>query len=255
MRKAIIDFYPVRTVFSTILLSLIFTLSLNSQCDPGVISGNVFIDIDNNGVNNNNEFGKSGVLIKAFNANGLQIGQTQSASNGEYEIPGLFDGQDYLIRFEIPDGHFQGMPGANNKTNVQFVKSPACDADFGILDSNSNCGINSPIAVTCFVNSNGTNEDAQETIVGLTHNFDGSSEVTVYANKGETGSVWGMAYNDTRRHIYSASFVKQNADLTVHGHDAIFRNRYFFRLTCYSYFHNIKCARTRCRYIRCVRRE
>ena len=64
---------------------------------------------------------------------------------------------------------------------------------------------------------------SQETILGIQHNFNGSSPVTVYATQRETGSIWGLTYDSSNDLAYSAAFVKQNTSLGIGGHDAIYQ--------------------------------
>ncbi|NNL93387.1 MAG: DUF11 domain-containing protein, partial [Saprospiraceae bacterium] len=222
MRKSVI----VLRRFSTLLLIVSACLAtipmLISQCAPGIIEGTVFLDKDLSGVKDATENGESGVFIRIYDKNGILISQSISSSNGKYSIPGLIDGQNYRVQFEIPSTYYLSSTDPDIGSDVQFVTSPACNVDLGILDNNSNCSGSSEIILTCFANTLAPNYDGQETLIGLVHDFDGSSAVKVYATQNETGPIWGLGFNDNNQMIYSSAFVKQHTQLTPHGHDAIF---------------------------------
>ena len=92
----------------------------------------------------------------------------------------------------------------------------------GVNDTKLDCESSSELFLSCFVNGLGSNSPDQATLIGLTHNFDATSAVNVYATQAETGSVYGIAYKSTTKEIFSSAYVKQHASLTSHGHDAIF---------------------------------
>ena len=222
MRKSINVMTSIETYVLSALLFLLINVAAYGQCDPQTLSGHVFIDTNYDGIIDSDEYGKSGIFIKVYNTNGQLIGQSVTDADGDFEVTGTTDDQKYLVRFDIPEFHFLSRHGLDNSTDVQFVQSPACDITMGLLDSNSSCNEKSEILISCFVNNRGDNFGTQPTIVGTSFDFTETSAVNVYATKAETGSVWGMAYNDHQRVLYSSAFVKQHADLTAHGHDAIF---------------------------------
>jgi uncharacterized repeat protein (TIGR01451 family) len=185
----------------------------------------VYIDTNFNGVREAEEGAEAGVFVRLYNAAGNLIGQTSTDVDGHFMFPALNDGQNYLLEYDLPDDRRVSAIGVNNGTEVQKVTIPYCSADLALTSGQSTCGNSSEIILSCFANDIVGNNDAQETIVGLTHDFNAASPVSVYATKGETGSVWGMAFNSRSATIYSAAFVKQHASLTEHGHDAIFATR------------------------------
>ena len=208
-------------------LCIITTTSLaaiqigNSQCNPGTLSGSVFHDTNNNGTAEATEIGVANVLVVAT----AQSGATQQVatdSNGTYEFTGLSDSQ-YRVEFIAPAGYNSSWIGTNNNSNIQFITMPDCTVSYGVIQGNSVCGSNPEIMLTCFVEGRVGDNSAIETIVGLEHDFNNASNVTVYATKAETGSVWGITWRNTAQEIFSSAFVKQYAGLTIHGHDAIFR--------------------------------
>jgi len=222
MRKSVTVFHPLSTIVCIVLACLINIPLLTSQCSSGVVEGTVFLDKDLSGTMSASEIGASGVYVRLYSTSGELISQTITSSNGSYTVPSLNDGDEYMVAFEIPNSYYLSTTNPDVGSDVQFVTIPNCNVNLGVLDNNSNCTGDSEIILTCFANSLASGFDDQETVIGLTHNFDGSSNVRVYANHGETGPVWGLGFNDNNQMIYSSAFVKQHTKLTEHGHDAIF---------------------------------
>ena len=222
MRKSVTVFHPLSTIICIVLACLINIPLLTSQCSSGIIEGTVYMDKDLSGTQSTTEVGESGVYVRLYNTSGELISQTISSDDGSYIVPSLYDGEKYMVVFEIPNSYYLSTSNPDVGSDVQFVTSPNCDVNLGLLDTNSNCTEDSEILLTCFANSLAPDYEDLETIVGLTHNFDGSSIVRSYAKHEDTGPVWGLGYNDNNQMIYSSAFVKQHSKLTEHGHDAIF---------------------------------
>ena len=222
MRKSLFVFHRLSTILFIVLACLVNIPLLTSQCTTGVIEGTVYLDEDLSGTKSASETGESGVFVRVYSTAGTLISQSISSADGSYSIPGLNDGQEYRVAFEIPDNYFLSTTNPDVESDVQFVQVPNCNVNLGVLDNNSNCSGASEIILTCFANSRSAGYDEQETLIGLTHDFDGSSDVRVYAKHKDTGPVWGLGFNDNNQMIYSAAFIKQHTHLTAHGHDAIF---------------------------------
>lgn len=213
----------VQLVGAILILVLGFISSdLNSQCNPGTIEGQVFLDADFNGTKDNTEEGLSGIIVRAYNTAGISMAQAISANNGSYTLQGLNDGDEYRVLFTIPENMYVSAIGPDNQSEVQFVTVPNCKSNLGINDTKSDCTSDSELFLTCFVNGLGANSPQQETVIGLTHDFNATSDVNVYARQEETGAVYGLSYKSTTKEIFSAAYIKQHASLTTHGHDAIF---------------------------------
>jgi len=174
------------------------------------------------GERDNLERGYPGVRVRAYNANGVAVGQTLSSNNGDYTITGLNNGETYQITFGLTGDSFLSSSGSMNG-DVHRVTVPLCDADLALVQSHTTCTADTEVFLTCFVNGLNGNNPGQETIVGLTYSFNGGSAVKSYANQSETGSIWGLEYSSSREAIYTASFVKQHSALTGAGHDVIYK--------------------------------
>ncbi len=213
----------VLQTISALFIALIFNSNFAySQCLSGTLEGSVYIDKNFDGVNNSDEIGSQGIYVRVYDTDGLLIGQSVSGSNGHFNVQGLNDGDEYRVEYDIGSNNYVSSIGINNKTEVQFVTIPYCNSELAIIDSQTDCNTGSEIFLTCFVNGLGSNPPTQETVIGLNHNFNASSGVTAYANQSETGSVWAIAFKNSTEEIFTASYIKQHAALTAHGHDAIF---------------------------------
>ncbi|NNC68858.1 MAG: hypothetical protein HKN09_12205, partial [Saprospiraceae bacterium] len=215
--------FVLKAISATLVCALIFVSNTaNSQCLSGTIEGNVYVDANFDGTYDVSETGKAGVFVRIYNSQGSLVNQTITEGDGYYSMQGLEDGEQYRLQYQLPNNNYVSAVGPDNYTDVQFVTVPYCDAALGVIEETSNCTPNTEVFLTCFVNGLGTNAPSQETVIGLTHNFDASSTVKAYANQSETGAVWGIAYKNTTQEIFTSAYIKQHASLTTGGHDAIY---------------------------------
>lgn len=222
MRKLQLNSFRELTVLLLIATaSLTSNSKLTAQCDSGTIGGSVFEDIAADGIINGSDQGVANVIVELHGPSGL-VANTQTNTDGRFLFNGLNDGDTYRLEFVKPLGFNQSWLGTDNGSDVQFVNVPNCDASYGLTSSDGGCTSESTMYLTCFVNGGEGQNESSETIVGLKYGFNQSSSVAAVANKGETGSIWGLAYKASTNQLFSAAFIKQYAQLTEHGHDAIF---------------------------------
>ncbi len=211
---------------SCVLALLVMSLNiLSAQCNAssGTIAGNVYQESSINGLFDSSENGIGGVLVLCYDDANALAGQATSNTNGSYQISGLNDGISYRLEFQSIGNTLDAYQISNSGSSIQFAASPSCDINYGILEASGDCGQNPEIVLTCFVQDDYGVNGQVATIIGLDHNFTNTSSVKKYADKSETGSVWGLDYSLTKNLIYSASFVKQYSALTPHGLGAIFQ--------------------------------
>lgn len=189
----------------------------------GTIDGVVFSDVNNNGLINPSEVGLVDVLVQAYNQNGVLVGNTNSGSDGSFSFVNLTDGDMIRLVFYPGSNHSSGLMGADNGSSVQFVQVPACNVSFGLVSDENFCNEKTEIVTTCFVQGTTDTNQGEATIVGIEYGFNSTSPPRKLASHGETGSIWGLAWKNSTKEIFSAAFVKQHAGLTSFGHDAIFR--------------------------------
>jgi len=202
---------------TTLFILFVATISQSAwgQCTPedNSINGTVFEDKLNDGIFKDADVGLSNVLVKAYNADGNEVGSSVSDINGTYSIENLPNGNSYRLIFESSSSFFSSILGEDNRSSVQFVESPACEINYGLTRSNSACGVNPDLVLTCFVQGAVDENPAVETIISVEHGFTPTSSVSKIASKSETGSIWGIVHDPISEALYSASFVKQYAGL------------------------------------------
>lgn len=205
-------------------------ISLPAACPPTACGGNnlggkVFNDFNADGVLNAGETsGVSGITVKAYDRTGALLGTATTDIFGIYSITSL-QASSYPVRVEftnLPTYAGQGTQnGSNGRTTVQFVNSPNCEVDLGVLYPNDYCQANPQIIVPCYLNgdSNDPGSINEPAIVGLPYDFSGK---TTIAKISEVGSVWAIAYNRNTNVIFSAAFLRRYSGLKA-GLGAIFK--------------------------------
>ncbi len=214
--------YALKSAFFTLSRTTLFFLfvaalsqSAWGQCTPqnNSISGNIFEDKLNDGIFQDADVGLSNVLVTAYDVDGNSAGSSVSDVNGIYSIGNLPNGNSYRLIFETSSTFYPAVLGEDNNSSVQFVESPACEINYGLTRNNSSCGDNPDLVLTCFVQGDVDENPSVETIIGVEHNFTGTSQISKIAMQSETGSIWGIVHDSRTDALYSASFVKQYAGL------------------------------------------
>ena len=228
LTQAIACAKPFMVLACSILISLFTSIGAIAQCDPadGSVEGTVFMDSQSDGTFSTEESGIANIMVMAYNTEGISLGFAMSDANGDYVIPNLTDGEKVSLIFSYANTLSPSVIGPDNGSNVQFTNVPSCNNNVGLVDLANSCGTNPEILLTCFSQGtyDGTNSNL-ETILGIEHNFTNSSAPTVYARAVETGSVWGIAWKNTTKDIFSSSFVKQYSGLRD-GPGAVYKTSY-----------------------------
>ena len=208
---------------SLALFLCLFPILGHSQCADGNLEGRVFLDNNVNGSYDTSESGISGILVTLYDANGVSVTTDFTNSLGEYEFTGLSNNDSYRVEVSYLQGYSSSHMGADHLSDTRYATVPSCDLTFGLTNASKGCSTNPEILVTCFVRGDISEFVNNSTIVGLDYQFNPASPVTSYAKKYETGSIWGLAYDESNATVYSSAFVKQYAALSPFGHDAIFK--------------------------------
>lgn len=217
--KFVLIFFFNFILMKAINIFLITSCLLLGLMVQGQISGTVFRDFNGNGSRQTgasfNEEGVAGVIVKAYNSTGAEIGSTTSSNNGSYSFSGL----SFPVRLEfIPTlvDDYSSPFGSSNKSNVQFYDVGTTDANFGINYPEHYCHTASPnIVTTCFVNGRPSTGTPQTDVL-VQHPFFASGNMTsntYLGDAGELGSIWGIAYNRDNGDIYTSSLVKRHTGM------------------------------------------
>ncbi len=205
----------------TQLFILILTISspfhfttANAQCGTNNnIGGTIFLDANSNGIGDEEaETGIKGVSIAAYDNDGNIVNQTTSDKDGKYVLL-VPNGEKVRVEFtNLPFGYYPSFEGNDNATSVQFVQSPTCTADFGVVNESTYCEDNPKIALPCFVSGDpllGGDIVNRDAFVAL--NYDGSGSVAHLAVASEVGATWGMTYDRRSESAFISSFIKRHS--------------------------------------------
>lgn len=203
------------------------------------ISGRAWNDINLNGQIDENETGLGGVSVLAQDDRGQSI-ETITAEDGSWSL-GTFAGQKVLIQYRLPtDGPLAGyqasQAGWNTVQSINLAEQTA-EINAGFYDPAGFCLANPELAVSRF-----TAGDAQATdgIDGNRPRDFASLFIFSYNNSGglgiddeyvapvslqksgQTGAIWGLAWDDTNKKLYQSSFVKRHAGFGPLGMGGIY---------------------------------
>ena len=205
-------------------LAIYSPLQLNAQCvaSKGTVEGFVFRDTDNNGSRGVSEIGMPDVMVLAHDATGAQVASTTTNLSGNFSFTGLTDGTMLRLTYSYPSEFSSSLMGQSNGTSIQFVQVPACGNGLGLVQATDMCNVRTEIITTCFVQGTVAERTQEPTIVGIEYGFNSTTSARKFAMHGETGSIWGLAWKNSTKEIFSSAFIKQNTGLK-YGHDAIMR--------------------------------
>ncbi|MCC6814786.1 MAG: gliding motility-associated C-terminal domain-containing protein [Saprospiraceae bacterium] len=211
---------------------------LPQACDPPVcnglnsIGGKVFIDYNNNGIQEQSENGLANVPIKIYDDNKNLIASTRSLVNGIWSAQNLVSGTKVRIEFTPGSDLYDSNIGMDNRTRTQRSTIGNCNVNLGIFalenlieenpwiitavmskgqptDPSSNAVLNPAIVANTFNTSSGGPR------LGPNGNYN-------IASAAEVGSIWGLAYQKETKNVFSSAFLKRNSVLGPGGLGAIY---------------------------------
>ena len=230
-------FYPI------LFLSILFTsfASISSV----QVSGTVFRDFNGNSTKDNsatfNENFIAGVIVKAFDANNVQMGPTKTTdASGVYsfsaaEIPA---GTPVRIEFSgLEGGDYSTFSSNANGTNVQFANAPNTTTNYAINAPDDFWdNVNNPDPSLMVINlhrglSNGAYQN-RNTMLRINNSSSGpnvptnSSQVTIDTGQtiagrrtalhSQTGSIFGLAYQRSAQRYFATAELRRNSGFGCH---------------------------------------
>jgi len=207
------------------LCSMLLT-SVFIQAD---ISGTVYKDIPLNGtipnkygLKDSNEKGLSGITITAYDSDNNVVATTNSDSNGTWSL-----NTNGKVRVE-----FTNIPSylkeSKGQSSVQFVDDNTENINLALYTpSEYATEINNNIAMTLQPNAIAVNGASlkimdKDTIPNGESNSDIETTDTPIE---ETGSVWGLAYNNTDNTFYTTAVVRRHVAVGEKGTGAIYQRK------------------------------
>ncbi|WP_338874741.1 SdrD B-like domain-containing protein [Spirosoma sp. SC4-14] len=229
-----------------LLAVIVFSMCVSAA--QAQIQGTIFRDFDLNGIRSDTlpiEVGIAGVLVRAFVETSKTpiITLTDNAGAFSFSDVDIPAGKQVRIEFEnLPSGYYNGPYGANSRTSVQFVRTPASRVNLGINYPSDYCqptGVR--LAVPCYINGNSqTTTDANgnpvpadkqsglgDALVGLAYEANGMAGASNFApdhlaTAGQVGAIWALAYQRRTKKLFSAAVVKRHMSFGPLGTGGIY---------------------------------
>ena len=224
---------PARRKLRAGLLAATLPAALLAGAGTGAaaVSGNVFQDFNANGVrdaggvNAAADVPVAGVTVRAFTAQGRQIGPVTTDAQGNWSLA-VPRGKVVRVEFSaLPDGLAPSAVGAGAGPAVQFVKEPATDVNFAVNRPGEYCQDNPDLATNCYVYGkqfgDGRHAD-EDAIVSLAYGANGNDKPTSLATARDVGTTWGLAWDPVRSRLYSAAYAKRHTGFGAQGTGAIY---------------------------------
>ncbi|HPI55217.1 MAG TPA: SdrD B-like domain-containing protein, partial [Chitinophagaceae bacterium] len=207
-----------------IFLTILFCLGAGLSHAQS-ISGKVFNDANNNGVQDGAEVGYPFVVVNAYAPGSTTPTVTTattgspSANAGEFALAGLSAGVQYRIEFVTPTGYHDGAFSAlQGHSSVQFATTGATGVNYGIRYANE-CTISSNPRLIGSQSLNPVNNPSangvlkswsySDRVLELQSNFQSAGpfppdDLTYTAG---TGTPTGVSFDSKNKHIYFSSWA------------------------------------------------
>jgi SdrD B-like domain len=138
------SFTPTTSVAATpIPLNIAASNCIQTPCIAGAVGGTVWIDSNNNGIQEPNETppflgagGVGSVTVKAYNSANALVATTTTDYLGQYVFAGLVPTVAAPIRIEftnIPANYLLAEAGADNQGAIQFINTTTCTANMAVF--------------------------------------------------------------------------------------------------------------------------
>jgi hypothetical protein len=201
---------------------------ISSAIVYGAVGGKVYLELPATGSNTNtygvkdtNEPGIAGVKVVVTDSSGASEEVTTGA-DGSWSST-----LSAPVRVEFKDwpAYLDSAPyGGGSATSVQFVGSDSSDINFGLHDVNDYTGSATPDYVTNIaLNGSNIGLDVMDVVVnhyadnGLNSDFTNKAgdqgkgpNPRVDAKGEDVGSVWGEAYNSSKKNLYISSVLQRH---------------------------------------------
>ncbi|RYF77843.1 MAG: hypothetical protein EOO39_02970 [Cytophagaceae bacterium] len=210
------------------------TLTAPAPCLPlacAGLGGTVFKDFNADGVHQPGEStGLPDIVVKATTNDGATLLATTD-STGKYTLAVAPAAYPVRVEFSnVPTYAGNGtLNGADGRTTVQFVASPDCTVDLGVLNAQEHCQTDPLVMVPCFVNGDplpaGSTSGSLDALVAFPYSLRGNktmSRMTPLANAGQVGSLWGTAYDKFTKRLYSSAVMRRHVGLGPAGLGGIY---------------------------------
>ena len=228
----------VAAVVGTAVLAsgLVVTTTVPVSAATGTITGGVFIDRNVNGTYDATGSGQTagdsafpGVVVRAFDSTGAEVGSTTVASDGTYSLSvASSESSDVRVEFTVPEGYqptIVASPTTANSsgTTVQFVSLGARNVNLGLQVPGNYCNNNVAIAAVCLRRGATSYFPAGGVVKATT--FTSPTPSTNVSTKAQVGSTWGLGYQRTTGLIWNSAMIRSHSGLGPQGIGGLYVSR------------------------------
>jgi trimeric autotransporter adhesin len=228
----------MKTKLYSIRLIPFLVLSFISTYSYSQITGSVFRDINNDGVQqsvNPEEPGEYGVTVKAYNAANILIGTTTTNNNGDYAFSAGIAPAGLAVRVEfmVKAGDQPSKRIAANKSNVQFVLAgpSAVEVNFAVANKKWFADNSNPyVATTAYTNGDANSSGAQsagdnDNLYVFPYDLSSDGGHTRRAQNKYLGSIFGLGWQRESRTLLMAAYLKRHSGFGPNGIGAIYESQ------------------------------
>jgi hypothetical protein len=198
----------------------------------GTVQGTVYLDANGNGQKNGAsapfgaDEGIAGVAVRAYDSTGTLVGSATTATDGTYTINVTGAATTSVrVEFDTPSGFYPSPsdPGAvpytqaTNSTRpgpIQFTTVPRQFIDYPL--TNGEIGLSTDRIAAAHLREGATTVKAADDSIWLTPT-NLASVIPNIANWGETGALWGLAWNRTNQRLWSSAVIRRSSGLGPKG--------------------------------------
>ncbi len=184
---------------------------------PNTISGNVYKELDSDGVIDPIENGVQNVTVTAYDTTGAiaGVGSVMTDANGDYAITGLTDTETYRIEFtNVPNSYVPAITGTDSSSSVTFATSPVEDINYAVWAPAQFCQADPDLVTNLFLPLNQTTGSA---LISFPYSSSGTSAFGGEANYNQIGSTWGLAYQSESDVLFASAYLKRHVEFGPGG--------------------------------------
>lgn len=201
----------------------------------GIITGRAFVDYNGNGAIDTTEYGVTGIVVTAYDEDGLNVGSATTGFTGVYSVNATGSGP-YRVEFsQIPTHLHPGYQGASGGSSIRFLNAAsASNFNLPLIDPlRFNTQANPDTVTTQF--AFGPFDGSFSARSALTrvpyaasgHHFSGTTPTAAFQAKavaefGQIGATYGIAHQSTHDRLYVGAYHKRFSGFGPQGPDAIY---------------------------------
>lgn len=226
---------PILAVLGLFAVCLMMSSSVYAQT---TVSGRAWHDSNINGQIDEGESGLAGIRVEIEDLDGNVV-ETMTAEDGSWSL-GPINGQKGRLLYDTSTNPelVDFVPSIAGWQTVQILDFLNLDEnlDAGFYEPAGFCAANPTLVATRYVAGNATSVDSQSSLspgeqpslVLFGYDSEGRETDSTYIPPQqstltlETGSLWGLAWDQPSKKLYSSAFVKRHADFGPLGIGGIY---------------------------------